>query len=136
VEIWGLEKNRMKNKNLYTKRCVAFLIDSTLIGFVFIIPMFFVLTTFFSDAFFIPLMSVMSILAYILYWYILEKYYQATIGKRFMKLKVVDNGDGNYLIRSIYKFIPLNIISFLLTEDGRFWHDIYSHTNVVEINVK
>lgn len=53
-----------------------------------------------------------------------------------MKLKVVDNGDGNYLIRSIYKFIPLNIISFLLTEDGRFWHDIYSHTNVVEINVK
>jgi len=122
----------------YIKRLMALFIDFYFVGIFVTLPGFFIWPKILNDKenvmLFIIVYQFFNILIYILYWYILEKYYHTTLGKKLMKLKVVDEGEGNYLIRSICKFLPLDIISFLLTKDGRFWHDIFSRTTVIDIS--
>jgi len=129
-----LEKNNI-NMNLYIKRFFASLIDFYFVGFLVTIPAFLFWSKLINESrieLYIIIYQFICVLVYILYWYILEKYYHTTLGKKLLKLQVIDNEKSNFLIRSIFKFVPLDVISFLFTKDGKFWHDIFSHTEVVE----
>lgn len=129
------------NTKFYFKRLIALLIDMYCVGILITIPNFIlwekVIAEKWNMTLYLGTYQLVSICIYILYWYILEKYYHTTLGKKIMKLKVIDEDKSrNYLIRNICKFLPLDVISFLFTKDGRFWHDVFSKTNVVEIEMK
>lgn len=124
------------NFKYYTKRLFALLIDLYSVGIFLTIPNFILWGKVLAEwdiINYLIIYQIVSACLYILYWYLLEKYYQTTIGKKIMKLKVIENKKSNYFIRSICKFLPLDILSFLLTKDGRFWHDVFSNTEIVEI---
>lgn len=119
--------------NLYIKRFFASLIDFYFVGFLIIIPTFLLWPKIINNPKeYIITYQFICILLYILYFYILEKYYHTTLGKKLLKLQVVGNEKSNFFIRSVFKIVPFDIISFLFTKDGKFWHDIFSSTEVVE----
>lgn len=119
--------------NLYIKRFFASLIDFYFVGFLIIIPTFLLWPKIINNPKeYIITYQFICILLYILYFYILEKYYHSTLGKKLLKLQVVGNEKSNFFIRSVFKIVPFDIISFLFTKDGKFWHDIFSSTEVVE----
>lgn len=119
--------------NLYIKRFFASLIDFYFVGFLIIIPTFLLWPKIINNPKeYIIIYQFICILIYILYFYILEKYYHTTLGKKLLKLQVVGNEKSNFFIRSVFKIVPFDIISFLFTKDGKFWHDIFSSTEVVE----
>lgn len=123
-------------KSVFIKRIFAALIDLYFLGFLLNIPFYFIWKDALikqKDVFLITKIFLFCSLAIILlYWYILEKYYHTTLGKKLLKLQVVGNEKSNFFIRSVFKFVPLDIISFLFTKNGKFWHDTFSHTEVVE----
>lgn len=119
--------------NLYIKRFFASLIDFYFVGFLIIIPTFLLWPKIINNPKeYIITYQFICILIYILYFYILEKYYNTTLGKKLLKLKIIKNKKSNFFIRSVFKIVPFDIISFLFTKDGKFWHDIFSSTEVVE----
>jgi len=119
--------------NLYIKRFFASLIDFYFVGFLIIIPTFLLWPKIINNPKeYIITYQFICILIYILYFYILEKYYNTTLGKKLLKLKIIKNKKSNFFIRSVFKFIPLDAISFLFTKNKKFWHDIFSYTEVVE----
>lgn len=123
--------------NLYIKRFFASLIDFYFVGFLIIIPTFLLWPKIINNPKeYIITYQFICILIYILYFYILEKYYNTTLGKKLLKLKIIKNKKSNFFIRSVFKIVPFDIISFLFTKDGKFWHDIFSYTEVVEIRKK
>lgn len=75
------------------------------------------------------------ILAYFLYFVILEYKFQKTIAKFLTKTKVVMN-DGSkpelnkIFLRTVYRLIPFDCISFIFTSNG--FHDRFSNTNVIK----
>lgn len=122
--------------SVFIKRILAALIDLYFLGILLNIPFYFIWKDALikqKDVFLITKIFLFcSLVIILLYWYILEKYYHTTLGKKLLKLQVIDNEKSNFLIRSIFKFVPLDVISFLFTKDGKFWHDIFSYTEVVE----
>ena len=122
--------------SVFIKRILAALIDLYFLGILLNIPFYFIWKDALikqKDVFLITKIFLFCSLAIILlYWYILEKYYHTTLGKKLLKLQVVGNEKSNFFIRSVFKIVPFDIISFLFTKDGKFWHDIFSYTEVVE----
>lgn len=69
------------------------------------------------------------------YYFIMEFYLSRTFGKYFTKTLVVKHNGGkpnlkSILIRTLVRFIPIEIISFL-NSNSRGWHDTLSVTYVV-----
>ena len=69
------------------------------------------------------------------YYFIMESYLSRTFGKYFTKTLVVKHNGGkpnlkSILIRTLVRFIPIEIISFL-NNNSRGWHDTLSVTYVV-----
>ena len=69
------------------------------------------------------------------YYFIMEFYLSRTFGKYFTKTLVVKHNGGkpnlkSILIRTLVRFIPIEIISFL-SSNSRGWHDTLSVTYVV-----
>lgn len=125
--------------NLYIKRFFASLIDFYFVGFLMIIPTFLLWPKIIENPKvqdYIITYQLICILIYMSYFYILEKYYNTTLGKKLLKLKIVKNKKSNFFIRSIFKFIPFDAISFLFTKNKKFWHDNFSHTEVIEVEKK
>lgn len=122
--------------SVFIKRILAALIDLYFLGILLNIPFYFIWKDALikqKDVFLITKIFLFcSLVIILLYWYILEKYYHTTLGKKLLKLQVVGNEKSNFFIRSVFKIIPFDIISFLFTKDGKFWHDIFSYTEVVE----
>lgn len=122
--------------SVFIKRILAALIDLYFLGFLLNIPFYFIWKDALikqKDVFLITKIFLFcSLVIILLYWYILEKYYHTTLGKKLLKLQVVGNEKSNFFIRSVFKIVPFDIISFLFTKDGKFWHDIFSYTEVVE----
>jgi uncharacterized RDD family membrane protein YckC len=77
----------------------------------------------------------LMLISFFLYYVIMEYKYQKTIGKFFTKTKVVMN-DGRkpelneIFIRTAFRLIPLDRISFLFTRNG--FHDLLSDTTVIK----
>ena len=122
--------------SVFIKRILAALIDLYFLGILLNIPFYFIWKDALikqKDVFLITKIFLFcSLVIILLYWYILEKYYHTTLGKKLLKLQVVGNEKSNFFIRSVFKIVPFDIISFLFTKDGKFWHDIFSSTEVVE----
>lgn len=122
--------------SVFIKRILAALIDLYFSGILLNIPFYFIWKDALikqKDVFLITKIFLFcSLVIILLYWYILEKYYHTTLGKKLLKLQVVGNEKSNFFIRSVFKIVPFDIISFLFTKDGKFWHDIFSYTEVVE----
>ena len=114
-------------------RFINFLID-TLIYFTIVI----LFLMFFKDL--IPVENVkwVSALIYFLYYFLFEYLIGKTPGKFLTKSKVVTSTmNGNYyslriLLRSLTRFIPFDIFSYLFTKRGL--HDWISMTSVVKGN--
>jgi uncharacterized RDD family membrane protein YckC len=72
-------------------------------------------------------------LPFILYFFISEFIFTTTVGKKIMKLKIEYSGNKFFvfLIRTISRLIPLDLISFFLLKDDKLLHDYISKTRVV-----
>lgn len=73
--------------------------------------------------------------SYFLYYAILEAKFQKTLGKMITKTIVVTYKEEkptvkDILIRTLFRFIPFDQVSFLFTPNG--FHDMLSHTKVVK----
>jgi uncharacterized RDD family membrane protein YckC len=77
-----------------------------------------------------------SILLHIIYYVIMESYYQQSLGKMITGTKVVSvNGQtpsfSQVIIRTLCRLIPFEAFSFL-GESPVGWHDQFSNTRVVK----
>ncbi|MBA5629802.1 RDD family protein [Moheibacter lacus] len=120
--------------HLLIKRSIAYMIDSMVL-LILIIP-FFMIISYFTKSNPVLFMFLMTILVLIIlmgYFYFFEKNLKTTPGKKIMGLKIIELKNANYLTRNIYKFSPLNFISFLLNANGEFTHDLKAHTKVIEV---
>ena len=70
-----------------------------------------------------------------LYFFVSEMFFGKTLGKKLMKLKVIQTGNKNkfitIFIRTISRLIPLDLVTFLIFEN-ELLHDKISKTKVVE----
>ena len=118
-----------------TLRFVNFLVDS---GIFFILLILFMLA--FRNRIAVENMKWISCALYFLYYFIFEYFNGQTIGKMITKTKVVSSSENNNLffirlfIRTLMRFIPLDIISYLFTYRGL--HDLVSMTTVIKLNNK
>lgn len=120
--------------HLLIKRSIAYMIDSMVL-LILIIPFFMIISYFTKSnpVLFMFLMTILVLLILMGYFYIFEKNLRTTLGKKIMGLKIIELKNANYLTRNIYKFSPLNFISFLLNANGEFTHDLKAHTKVIEV---
>ncbi len=78
-----------------------------------------------------------SCILYLLYYFLLEYFLGQTIGKMITRTEVATLSSNNnfyffrILIRSITRFIPFDIISFIFTSRGL--HDIFSKISVIKL---
>jgi uncharacterized RDD family membrane protein YckC len=127
--VYRLIVNKMTSRTL---RFINFLTDST-------IYLAFVLIFFLSFRNVIAKENVkwISILVYFLYYFLFEYFTGQTIGKIVTKSKVISlTTDNNYFffrigVRTIMRFIPIDILSYLFTENGL--HDWISKTKVIKL---
>ena len=79
-----------------------------------------------------------SVVLFFLYYFVFEYFMGQTPGKMITKTKVESTSGTtkNYflkiLIRTITRFIPIDILSYLFTSRGL--HDIFSMTTIVKVN--
>lgn len=126
--VYRLIVNKMTSRTL---RFINFLLDTT-------IYLAFVLIFFLSFRNVIAKENVkwISVLVYFLYYFLLEYFTGQTIGKIVTKSKVISSTtDNNYfliriLVRTIMRFIPIDILSYLFTPNGL--HDWISKTKVIK----
>ena len=78
-----------------------------------------------------------SVLCYFLYYFLFEYYNGQTLAKKITQSKVVPLPikDGNYfmqiLLRTIMRFIPLDMLSYLFSYRG--FHDRISKTTIIKL---
>ena len=120
---------------LILKRLIAFIIDAQIINLVtlpFQIIMFEIYLEKHNKFEYYSFILVLYIL-YGFYFYISERYYKTTLGKKIFRLKVEDSDDANYFTRTISRLIPLEFLYFLFNEENKMLHDKLSKTRVIEI---
>ncbi len=112
-------------------RFVNFILD-TLIYFTFLVILLFL----FRDTIGIENVKWVSAIIYFLYYFLFEYFIGKTIGKIVTKSKVVSLAPNSgyfflqIFLRTLMRFIPLDIISYLFTTRGL--HDWISKTTVVK----
>jgi len=116
-----------------TLRFADFLLDSS-IFFVLLI----ILMLIFKGIVAIENVKWISVILYFLYYFLFEYFTGQTIGKMITKSKVISsNGNKDYyfiriFIRTLTRFIPIDIISYLFTIRGL--HDLFSMTSVIKLD--
>jgi len=116
-----------------TLRFTDFLLDSS-IFFVLLI----ILMLIFKGIVAIENVKWISVILYFLYYFLFEYFTGQTIGKMITKSKVISsNGNKDYyfiriFIRTLTRFIPIDIISYLFTIRGL--HDLFSMTSVIKLD--
>ncbi len=112
-----------------TLRLANFLLD-TLIYFILLL----LFLNLFKSIIDIKYAKWISILFYFFYYFLFEYFKGQTIGKMITKSRVfsLDENNGNYfmqiLFRSIMRFLPFDILSYLISSKGL--HDRISKTMV------
>ena len=116
--------------NLIVKRIIAYFIDGIIINLLSV-PIYIYIV---SEKL-IPIYGFISqILLFILYFYILETFYNKTIGKSIMRLIIIREKRSDTLVRTLCRLIPFDTISFLFNNQKALWHDTISKTTVKEYN--
>jgi len=71
------------------------------------------------------------------YYVFFDFFFGKTLGKKILQLEIKGFEQKNkakllkqVIIRSLFRFVPLDAISILFYEDYRMWHDIVSKTTV------
>lgn len=118
------------------KRIYSYLIDMIVVS----VPMYIFIFIFWDKFIATNPRNLLSIalciqfLPFILYFFLSELFFSCTVGKRIVKLKVITNSASNrfisILIRTVCRFIPFDLITFLFFKD-RLLHDYLSNTKVV-----
>lgn len=77
-----------------------------------------------------------QLVVFLVYYFLLEFFFETTIAKRIFKLKIVEKKAGQnkfltYSLRTIARLIPFDFISIVITSKGDMLHDIISNTQVV-----
>lgn len=116
------------------KRTIAYLIDMIVVSFPFYLFMLFCwrrLTTMTPGDLLTTALWI-QFLPFLIYFFISETYFEKTIGKKIMDLKVVagHNRFASILKRTICRLIPLDLITFIFFKD-RLLHDYLSTTKVI-----
>jgi len=85
--------------------------------------------------YFMPVFWIMGFI----YLVVCEYFWNITLGKKILKLKIIGYERGNkkklikqILIRNLVKFIPLDPFSIFLYNDYQMWHDMVSKTKVID----
>jgi uncharacterized RDD family membrane protein YckC len=132
-ENWHLVKcNMEKFMTGKTLRLANFLVDS-LIYFTFLVVFLMV----FKNTIDQNKIKLISILFYFLYYFLFEYFIGQTLGKMITRSKVISlqENKGNYffqiLLRSIMRFIPLDMLSYLFSYRGL--HDWISKTTIIKL---
>ena len=77
----------------------------------------------------------LQFIPFFLYFFVSEMFFGKTLGKKLMKLKVIQTDNKNkfttIFIRTISRLIPLDLATFLIFEN-ELLHDKISKTKVVE----
>lgn len=116
------------------KRMYAYLIDMIVIS----IPLY-IFILIFWDKFvtspqnmFLFIALIIQFLLFFIYFFISEAFFGKMIGKKIMNLKVVTHKNRfiSMLIRTMGRFIPLDLISFIFFKD-QLLHDYISKTKVI-----
>lgn len=122
------------------KRYLNFLIDTFLVLFSFIIILYLIIFVFK----FVPEFNLLLInlaLFYFLYYFLFEFIFLKTPGKFFTSTKVVNIRNKrpsilNLFIRSISRFIPFDLFSYLISGYPRGIHDLLSKTITIDDKYK
>jgi uncharacterized RDD family membrane protein YckC len=131
----GIVEEKFKRKrpvvNLPARsRAVHFVVDSLVVNMIQLPIVLFYID---SPSIFLPLLMIFVFFAY----YILCEFcLQKTIGKYITRSIVVneygDNPDFTTICsRTLFRIIPLEPISFLLTHNETWWHDTWTNTYVI-----
>jgi len=121
----------MKKRNIKTLRFINFVID-TIIFTLFI----FIFFSLFKNVISKENVYIISIGLYFLYYFLQEYFLKKTFEKWITKTEIVSNYKRkNYflqiLIRTITRFIIIDVFSYLFTSKG--FHDLFSKTETVKI---
>ena len=131
-------KTENKNVSAFT-RFINYIIDLIvwlIITYIILIIVFLIV----GESNLLPIINILVIpLTYIGYYYFMENKFGRTVGKFLTKTKVVNlKGEkptkNEILMRSIYRLIPFDNISYLFLPDGL--HDRFSNTKVVSVTDK
>ncbi len=117
------------------KRIIAYIIDLVIIDIViFVIGLFCWSYILNNEPNNLQTFSiVITLLPIFLYFFITELIFLKTVGKKIMKIQVAFTGNRflSILLRTICRFIPLDLVSFLIDEKF-LWHDKLSGTQVID----
>lgn len=117
---------------LIIKRIKAFLVDGLIIGIPLQIGTLFywdyILKNHSEQILFYAL--IYQFVPFLLYWFISEYFFSATIGKKIFKLKVVATSNRFFQIflRTLVRLLPFDLFFILI--NGKPLHDILSKTSV------
>lgn len=83
-----------------------------------------------------PILNLLPILMYFLYYILLEFYFQKTLGKLVTKSIVVNEyGERpdfkSICYRALTRLVPFEPFSFFWSKDARWWHDSWAKTYVI-----
>ena len=77
----------------------------------------------------------LQLISIFIYYFSSEYFFGNTLGKKILKLKIINIKESNklkqILIRTSARFIPLDGISFLFNKEQNLWHDTLSNTSVI-----
>ena len=77
----------------------------------------------------------LQLISIFIYYFTCEYFFGNTLGKKILKLKIVNIEETDKLkqifIRTSARFIPLDGISFLFNKEQKVWHDTLSNTDVI-----
>ncbi len=127
--------------NRIFRRAVAFYVDAL----IFSIPAYWIYSTIFfktvedsHSRFGDFKVLLVQILSYILYFTVCEFFFRKTIGKSLFKYRVEAKGEKisfiQVLMRSFYRIVPINQISFLFNDEKVFWHERWSKIYTIKKN--
>ena len=116
------------------RRIFAYIIDNFIAGLLLII--FIDLNSLQSNFYYYSYVAPITFF----YYFFFEVIFDRTPGKLILRIIVIDASNEKYsesrmikliFIRTLCRFIPFDLISFLFSEDGQLWHDTISGTKVV-----
>lgn len=126
------------NYTSINKRYLNFLIDTFIVLFSFIFVLYLLIFIFkFTPG--LNYLAISLLIYYFLYYFLFEFLSAKTPGKYFTATKVTDQKNGSpsllqVFIRSIARFIPPDIFSYLLSSYPRGIHDLLSRTVTTDLS--
>lgn len=82
----------------------------------------------------VTVIAINLLIPYFIYYFLMEKFFQTTLGKLVTQSVVIDKyakrpDDRSLVVRTLIRLIPFDVLSFL---GERGWHDKWSETYVVK----